>query len=148
MVDCAILIGLPAAGKTTFYRQRLSTTHLHISKDLLPRGARDKQQRQDAAIRRALAAGQSVAIDNTNVSKAERAAIIALAREYGARVTGYYLEVSTRAAVARNEGREGRGRVPKVAIFTAAKRLESPDLSEGFDELHVLHAGPDGIAPT
>jgi predicted kinase len=131
-----ILIGLPGAGKSTFYRQRF-LSHEHISKDTLP-GAGSKQARQDAALRRALGEGRSVIVDNTNVSAAERAAVIAIAREFGARVVGYYIEATTREAVARNELRTGRAKVPKVAIFTCAKRLVPPLMSEGFDELHTV----------
>jgi predicted kinase len=134
--ECVILVGLPGAGKSTLYRQRFSA-HEHISKDALP-NVRNKQERQDALLRRALAAGRSVIVDNTNVTPAERAAIIAIARELGARVIGYYLETSTRDAVARNEGRGGKAKVPKVAIFTSAKRLVPPALDEGFDELHTV----------
>jgi len=133
-----ILVGLPAAGKSTFSRARFPT-YEHISKDLLP-NVRSKQARQDALLRAALAAGRNVIVDNTNVTPAERAAIIAIAREFGAHVAGYYVEATTREAVARNEGRAGRGKVPKVAIFTCAKRLVPPSLDEGFDELHRVHA--------
>jgi len=140
--ECVVLIGLPGAGKTTFYRQRYPA-HDHISKDTIPNSA-NKQVRQDAALRRALAAGRSVIVDNTNVSPADRAAVIAVAREFDARVVGYYIEATTRDAVARNEGRTGRAKVPKVAIFTAAKRLVPPSASEGFDELHTVRALPDG----
>ena len=83
-------------------------------------------------------------VDNTNVSPAERAAIIAIAREYGARIVGYYIEATTREAIARNEKREGRAKVPKVAIFTCAKRLVPPALGEGFDELHTVRAVEGG----
>ena len=131
-----ILIGLPGAGKSTFYRQRFPS-HEHISKDTLP-SAGSKQARQDAALRRALGEGRSVIVDNTNVSPAERAAIIAIAREFDASVVGYYIQATTREAVARNELRTGRARVPKVAIFTCAKRLVAPAMSEGFDELHTV----------
>lgn len=137
-----ILVGLPGAGKTTFYRQRFPS-HEHISKDALP-NVRNKQVRQDAALRRALAGGRSVIVDNTNVSPAERAAIIAIARAFDARVAGYYIEATTREAVARNEGRTGRAKVPKVAIFTSAKRLVPPVASEGFDELHTVRVLEDG----
>jgi predicted kinase len=137
--ECIVLVGLPAAGKSTFYRARFPG-HQHVSKDNFPPHARDKQARQDRELRAALASGRSVVVDNTNVTPADRAAIVAIAREFGVRVVCYYLEVSTRQAVARNEGREGRARVPKVAIFTAAKRLVVPDASEGFDELHVMTA--------
>lgn len=144
MAECVILIGLPGAGKTTFYTERLSGTHVHISKDRFPRSARDKQSRQDAAIRAALAQGRSVAVDNTNVSAAERAAIITLAKDRGARIIGVYIVASTRDAVARNERRDGHEKVPKVAIFTKAKRLEPPAMNEGFDELHAYRVAGDG----
>jgi predicted kinase len=142
--EVAILVGLPGAGKSTFYRERLAATHRHVSKDLL-RNAKNKQVRQDALVREALRLGQSVAVDNTNVSPAERATVIVIARELGARVVGHYIEATTREAVARNERREERqGRVPKVAIFTCAKRLVPPSLEEGFDALHTWRVSDEG----
>lgn len=140
--DCVILIGLPGAGKSTFYRQRFPA-HQHISKDTLPR-AGSKQARQDAALRRALGEGRSVIVDNTNVSPAERASVMAIAREFEARVVGYYVAATTREAVARNELRTGRAKVPRVAIFTCAKRLVPPVTNEGFDELHTVRVLDDG----
>jgi predicted kinase len=97
-------------------------------------------------LRQALARGASVAVDNTNASPAERASIITIAREYGARIVGYYIEASTRDAIARNERREGKAKVPKVAIFTCAKRLVPPRLEEGFDELHCVRVADGGFA--
>jgi predicted kinase len=142
--EVAILVGLPGAGKSTFYRERLAATHRHVSKDLL-RNAKNKQVRQDALVREALRLGQSVAVDNTNVSPAERATVIVIARELGARVVGHYIEATTREAVARNERREEKqGRVPKVAIFTCAKRLVPPSLEEGFDALHTWRVSDEG----
>jgi predicted kinase len=135
--ECIILVGLPGAGKSTFARATFPD-HDYISKDAFPPGARNKQARQDAALRAALGAGRSVVVDNTSVTPAERAAIITIARAFDARVVGYYLEVSTRDAIARNERREGRAKVPKVAIFTSAKRLVPPSLAEGFDELQTV----------
>jgi predicted kinase len=131
-VECAILIGLPGAGKTTFYRVHLSGTHTLVSKDLFPRAA-NRQRRMLREIAAALDTGRSVAVDNTNPSRADRAPIIDLARARGAQVVAYHVRATTREAVARNEGRSGRDRVPKVAIFTVAKRLERPALDEGFD---------------
>jgi predicted kinase len=140
--ECVILVGLPGAGKTTFARQRYPS-YDHISKDTLP-GSGNKQAKQDAAVRRSLTARRSVIVDNTNVTPAERAAVIAIARELDARVVGYYIEATTREAVARNAGRTGRAKVPKVAIFTCAKRLVPPVLEEGFDEIQTVHPLDDG----
>ena len=138
-----IFVGLPASGKTTFYQRRFAGTHQHISKDLWPTAA-NKDRRQAALIRQALSSGQSVVVDNTNPGLADRAPIIAIAREYGARVAGYYFTATTREAVGRNRGREGKARVPDVAIFTRAKRMVRPALEEGFDELYAVAIDPGG----
>lgn len=135
-LECVILVGLPGAGKSTFVRTHYPA-HVHVSKDNFPPGARDKQARQNAILRAALGAGQPVVVDNTNVTVADRAAIIAVAREFDARVVGVFIDVTVREAIARNETRQGRAKVPKVAIFTAAKRLVPPAQAEGFDELRV-----------
>lgn len=142
-VEAVILVGLPAAGKTTFYRQRFATTHLHISKDLWPKSA-DKNARQARELNAALACGRSVVIDNTNPTVADRAAVIAAARAHGARVVGYYFAVEPREALGRNRGREGKARVPNVAIFTAAKRMVVPEKGEGFDELYRVTVAEEG----
>src|SRR5687768_6841454 len=89
--EVAILIGLPASGKTSFYHARLAATHRHVSKDLMP-NVRDRSARQAQLIEQALAAGAAVAIDNVNASPAERAPVIAIARRFGARVIGYVFE--------------------------------------------------------
>src|SRR4051812_35133474 len=96
--ECVVMIGLPGSGKSTFARREFPS-YEHISKDGFPPSARDKQARQDAALRSALCAGRSVVVDNTNVTPADRAGIIGIARECGARVAGIYVAASTREAV-------------------------------------------------
>jgi predicted kinase len=142
VAELVIFIGLPGAGKTTFYRERFAETHVHVSKDLWP-NATGREARQRRAIDEALAAGSSVVVDNTNPSAADRAALIAQARAHNARVIGYFFDVTTRAAVARNAGRTGREKVPNVAIFTVAKRLQPPQLADGYDELFRVEIGED-----
>lgn len=142
--ECVILAGLPGAGKTTFYRQYFAATHRHISKDLWP-NATGREARQRRALEDALASGDSVVVDNTNPTIADRAALIAIAHASGARIVGYFFDVSTRQAVARNAARTGRNQVPAVAIFTCAKRLERPTLREGFDQLFRVFLTEDGF---
>jgi predicted kinase len=134
--EVVILVGLQGSGKSTLFRERFAGTHLHISKDLLPRGA-DKRRRQGQLIAEALAKGQSIAVDNTNPTRADRAEIIAQARARAARVIGYYVEAEVGDCLRRNALRRGVERVPKAAIFATQKRLEPPIPEEGFDELYL-----------
>ena len=139
MAELAILVGLPGAGKTSFFRERLAATHAHVSKDLMG-AAQDKARRQIEEAARALRAGQNVAVDNTNPRMSDRAPLIALGREAGARVVAYVLVTPAKEAAARNRAREAPARVPDVAVFVAAKRLEPPTAGEGFDAVFAVRA--------
>ena len=141
-MECVILIGLPASGKTTFYRERFAATHDLVSKDAM-RHNKQPQRRQEQLIESALAKGRSVVVDNTNPRIADRAAIIAAARRHGAEVAGYFFPTEARDALRRNRAREGRARVPDVAIFAARKRLEAPTYDEGFDRLFIVTVRED-----
>lgn len=136
-MECVILIGLPASGKSTFFRERFAATHDHVSKDLL-RNNRKPQRRQEHLIAESLASGRSVVVDNTNPSVAVRASLIAIARKHGAQVSAYFFPTEARDALRRNRAREGRERVPDVAIFTVRKRLEPPSAAEGFDQVFTV----------
>lgn len=102
------------------------------------RNVSGRNRRQDALIARSLGAGRSVAVDNTNPSRAARAPIIALARAHGAEVVGYYLSTEVSDALRRNRLRRGRERVPDVAIYAIRRQLEPPSYEEGFDRLYVV----------
>jgi hypothetical protein len=141
-LEVVILVGLPGAGKTTFFRERFAESHVHISKDNL-RNNRRPERRQRELTERALMAGHSVVLDNTNASAEERAATIAQARKHSARVIGYFFDCSPRECLARNALREGRARIPQIGIYATAKRLRPPDRAEGFDELYVVRSLPD-----
>jgi predicted kinase len=141
--ECVIFVGLPASGKTTFYQQRFAATHRHISKDNWP-NAPNKDTRQARLLHDAFKEGASVVVDNTSPARADRAAVIDIARQHGVRVVGYYFTASTREAVGRNRGREGKQRVPDVAIFATAKRMVPPARDEGFDELYRVAIGENG----
>ena len=129
MIECVILVGLPGAGKSSLVRQRFEATHRRVE---------DRRQ-VDAA----LASGASVVVDTTNPRRIDRAPVIAVARARGAKVVGYYFDITTRAAVARNAVRTGKDKVPNVAIFTVANRLEPPAADEGFDELYRVTIAED-----
>lgn len=137
MSELVIFVGLPGAGKSTYYNAHLAATHVQVSKDLMPNASR-RDDRQHNLIAAALREGRSVVVDNTSPSRAIREPLIALGKQYGARVIAYYFDCSVAEARVRNRQREGKGRVPDVAIFVAAKKLQPPALDEGFDEVHVV----------
>ncbi len=134
MRQVVILTGLQGAGKTTFFRRHFGPEYVHISMDLL-RNNRHPSLRQLHLLREALSAGSCAVVDNTNPTVAEREPLIALAREFGARVAGYYFPPDVSGSLARNRAREGKARVPDVAIFATRKKLQPPTYAEGFDEL-------------
>ena len=135
--ELVIFVGLQASGKSTWYRTHMAATHVHLSNDLMPRSSEKAMQQ---SIADALTAGRSVAVDNTSATPKRRAALIALGQRHGARIVAIHFASTTRASVARNRGREGRERVPDVAIFATAKRLTPPTLEEGFHEVRFVDA--------
>ena len=135
--EIVILVGIPASGKSTFYRERFSETHVLVSKDLM-KSSRDRAGKQTRLIEEALASGSSVVVDNTSPSLEDRAAIIEVALRHGARVVGYYFDTTISDALARNAKRTGRARVPDVAMRIIEAKMTRPRYDEGFDELHVV----------
>jgi predicted kinase len=134
-------VGLPGAGKTTFVSQRFADRHVHVSKDRMPRGRRDSRH-QAQLIAAHLSCGRSIVVDNTNASRDDRAPLIALGRRHGARVVGYAFDCTPDACLARNAERQGKERVPNVAIFAIARRLVPPTRDEGFDDLYTVRPLP------
>ncbi len=143
-MQLVILIGLQATGKTTFYRQYFAGSHRHVSKDRL-RNSRHRQARQLELIEQALKNGTSVVVDNTNPRIADRSPLIRLGKEFGAQVVGFLLESDLSECLRRNAGREGHARVPNVAIYSTARKLERPTAAEGFDALFRVSIGAEGF---
>lgn len=135
--ELVILVGMQAAGKSTWYATHLAATHVHVSKDLM-KNVRDRDAHQRRMIEEALGAGRSVAVDNTNPTPAVRAPLLELGRRHGARVIACYFQTPAKEAVVRNRLREGKARVPDVVIYVTARKIVPPTLEEGFDEVRLL----------
>ena len=136
-MELVVFVGLQASGKSTFFRERFAETHEHVSKDLLPHN-RNKNRRQENILRAALSAGRSVVVDNTSPTPEDRRPLVRLGHEYGAKVLGYFFEASVSECLRRNEMREGKARVPDVAIYVTVQKLVAPSIEEGFDELYCV----------
>ena len=141
-MELILLIGLQAAGKTTFYRRRLADGYTHISMDLL-RNNPHPARRQAQLIEQALQAGQSIVVDNTGPTAEVRAPLIALGKQYDCLIIGYYFTPDVSASLKRNAGREGKTKVPPVAIYATRKKLQPPSYTEGFDALYSVRIADD-----
>jgi predicted kinase len=129
-MELVLFIGIPGSGKSTYYAQRFLHTHMRINRDMLRTEARER-----ILIEACLRAKQPFVLDNTNVTREKRAAYIAQAKAAKFRVVGYFFDCAVDEAVKRNAERTGKARVPNVAIYAMAKKLEAPEMSEGFDAL-------------
>ena len=128
-----IMIGLQGSGKSTFYKERLSSDYVRINLDTL------KTRHQEALlIDDCIANEKSYAVDNTNPTRQDREHYILLAKENGYRIIGYFMESKIKDCMQRNALREGRARVPEKAIAATSNKLQMPSYDEGFDELYFV----------
>lgn len=132
-MEMIVFVGLQASGKSTFFKNNFSKTHVHISKDLMGKNSKNKNDKQNKLIRAAFASSRDVVIDNTNPTKEIRAELIAIAKEFNAKTICYYFETPFEECVRRNALRNAP--VPIVGLKTVAKKMEPPTIDEGFDEI-------------
>jgi predicted kinase len=138
-MEAVIFIGLQAAGKSTFYKERFFATHLRINLDMLK-----TRHRERALLTTCIALRQPFVVDNTNPTLAERSVYITAARDAGFRVLGYYFQSQVAECIQRNAAR-GAAQVPELAIRGTSRRLQLPSLEEGFDALFYVKIAPGGF---
>jgi len=131
-MDVVLLIGIPASGKSTFYKERFVDTHVRINRDML-----NTKNREQKLFQFCVKTEQPCVIDNTNVQKSDRAYFIQQAPAHS-RVIGYYFESKIEDCYDRNQARKGQAIVPDVALYSKIKLLERPSLDEGFSELYFV----------
>jgi predicted kinase len=131
--ELVIFCGIQATGKSTFFQRKLFHSHVRIGLDLVR-----TRHREATLFDACLRCGQSVVIDNTSPTPAERARYIVPARAAGFVVVGYYFQSRVAPALARNAGRPDARRVPDRGVLGTAARLVAPRRAEGFDALHYV----------
>ncbi|MFZ6030431.1 MAG: AAA family ATPase [Chloroflexota bacterium] len=136
-MEAVILIGIQAAGKSTFYKEHLFATHVRINLDMLK-----TRPREMALLQACIATGQPFVVDNTNVLKRERARYIEIARPARFRVVGYYFQSRLQDALERNRQRSGKANIPEKGAIAKHRRLEIPSYAEGFDQLFYVMIDP------
>jgi predicted kinase len=132
-MQAVIFIGIQGSGKTTFYAERFLKTHLRISLDMLKTRNKERQ-----FVQLCLATGQKFVIDNTNPTLIERRKYIDAAKEARFEVVGYYFHSTVQEAICRNSQRTGKEIVSVIGIRATNKKLQPPQLAEGFDALYEV----------
>jgi predicted kinase len=128
-----IFIGLQASGKSSFFLKYFYKTHLRLNMDMLK-----TRNRERILLESCLVAKQPVVIDNTNPTKNDRKRYIDKFTTHRFKVTGYYFSSSIEQCLTRNMTREGKEKIPDVAIKGTYNKLELPEFTEGFDELYYV----------
>lgn len=138
-MELVLFIGIPATGKSTFYKERFYRTHVRINLDML------RTRRRERLLVAACIAGQtSFVVDNTNVTRAERELYIGQAKLAGFGVTGYFFHSDVSEALRRNRDRPESDRIPPKGLVGRRKELQLPTLAEGFDRLFYVRLEESG----
>jgi predicted kinase len=137
--ECILLIGIQAAGKSTFAARHFAETHVILNLDTLRTRAREAKLLQECLGQR-----RSFLVDNTNVCCAERERYLPVAKAADYRCIGYFFEATIGPALERNAGRPRV--VPEPAVRATRNRLQWPGLEEGFDELHFVRVAQAGFS--
>ncbi|MBQ7321976.1 MAG: AAA family ATPase [Clostridia bacterium] len=138
-----IMMGVQGSGKSTFFADYLAEEFVRVNLDTLK-----TRHRERTLIGECLAAGKNYGVDNTNPTRADRARYIPEARAAGYRVIGYLMQARVATCLARNSGREGKARVPDVAIYATSRKFELPHYDEGFDEIYLVDNDGAGMTVT
>lgn len=129
-METVVFTGVQAAGKSTFFKAYFVDTHIRINLDMLRTRHREK-----ILIAACLEAKQPYVVENTNLTKEERARYISSAKRAGFRVIGYAFHIELEDALGRNALRKASRWVPEKAIRGAFRRWQPPTWEEGFDAL-------------
>ncbi|ENV64010.1 hypothetical protein F949_01393 [Acinetobacter junii NIPH 182] len=132
-MELIIFIGCQASGKSTFFKQYFSDTHIRLNLDMLK-----TRHRENILFQACLDAKQKFVVDNTNPSKLDRKKYIPQAKNAHFKVIAYYFESCLDDALLRNEQREGKAKIPRVGVISTFEKLETPAFAEGFDEIYQV----------
>ena len=139
-MEAIIFMGLQASGKSSFYRQKFVNSHIRLNMDMLKTRNREK-----LLFNACLTAKQSLVIDNTNPTKADRQKYILPAITHQFKVTGYYFQSNIKDCLRRNNLRQGKSKIPVVGILATAKKLELPSYEEGFARLYYVNIAENNL---
>lgn len=149
-----LAIGLPGAGKSTYFaRKGIVPLSSDLIRELLYDNAGDQRHPEwvfavlrDLLRHRLEAGAQTTYIDATNLSRYFRRSFLQIAQEFGCAAEALYFDVPLEVCLERNRKRgsvvAGSARdarvVPEDVLHRLARRLEAPTQEEGFSRIVVV----------
>ncbi|KAF9886227.1 hypothetical protein FE257_011950 [Aspergillus nanangensis] len=137
--ELVIFCGSPGAGKSTFYWSYLEPLNYErVNQDTLKTRAKCIKVAKEH-----LAAGKSVAVDNTNADPDVRSYWIEIAKEFHVPIRCVYFPASQELcrhnnavrAANQNLNPESRTLLPGIAFGDFQRRFKEPTLTEGFKDI-------------
>ncbi|NIF06830.1 ATP-binding protein [Chryseobacterium sp. Tr-659] len=130
-MEMVIFTGIPASGKSSFYKEYFFNSHIRISLDLL-----NTRNKEGKLLQYCFETQSKMVIDNTNITKESRKKYIEYALHNKYEVIGYYFESSIQDCLERNKNRKDS--INEIGIKAKYKELEKPLFEEGFDKIFIV----------
>lgn len=151
MKELVILVGLPAAGKSTIVEEYITKGYHIISRDILG----GTLENVNKILFNDIKLFDKIILDNTYMTKESRKEVISIGKQNSFKVTCIHLNTSVEDAqfnaVTRMIKTQGKllntdeyksvkdpHIFPPAALFKANKIFEAPDENEGFDEIKII----------
>jgi len=144
--EIVLFVGFPSLGKSTFYRKHFASAgYVHVNQDSL--GSRPKCVK---AAEKALAAGKSCVIDNTNRDVQTRKYYLDIAKRLQVPARCFLFQGSFELAWHNNlyrayvmpasvaDREPHRAVLPYMALTSFADAYEAPSVKEGFSEVREI----------
>ena len=157
-----LAIGLPGAGKSTYFaRKGIVPLSSDLIRQLLYDNAGDQRHPEwvfavlrDLLRHRLEAGAQTTYIDATNLTRYLRRSFLQIAREFGCAAEALYFDVPLEVCLQRNRNRRTLNSgvaataaaapqsrvVPEQVMSSMAGRLQPPTKQEGFSRIVVLRS--------
>jgi bifunctional polynucleotide phosphatase/kinase len=133
-----IMVGYPASGKSTFAK---NLNYTYVNRDTLKTKVKCLK-----VAKQAIEDGQSVVIDNTNPTIADRAEYIKLAKDID--VVCCHIDMSMELAQHLDKYRsctQKTKQIPDVVYYTYRKRFEEPTKREGYSKIYKINTSLKGM---